>query len=55
MTRRTYLQELRERRRDESERLAAPLVSVVKAMRESVPEIQRSMAELAAAIRRLTT
>ena len=29
--------------------------SAVEAMRESVPEIQRSMAELATAIRRLTT
>lgn len=55
MTRRTYLQELRERRRGESERRAASLVSAVDAMRKSIPEIQRSMEELATAIRRLTT
>ena len=55
MTRRTYLQELRERRRDESKRLAAPLVSAVEAVRDSVPRVESAMAELATAIRRLTT
>lgn len=55
MTRRTYLQELRERRRGESRRLSAPLASAAKELGESARKAGRAMAELATTIRRLTT
>lgn len=50
----TYLDELRERRRSECEREARKVTDAMESVRLAIPEVTRSLGDLAAAIKGLT-
>lgn len=50
----TYLDELRERRRVESERESRQLTDAVESLRQAIPEASRALRDLAVAVKGLT-
>lgn len=50
----TYLDELNERRRAEYERQARKVTDAVESMKLAIPEVARSLGDLAVAVKRLT-